>query len=77
MMGHDSGKCQKGAHVLMSLSFITLVLAALVSIVQLDLWLAGTQWILISILLAVYAVAMINCSCGDSCEHESKPEESE
>ena len=39
------------------LSIITLVIAAVVSIFQLtSLWLAGTQWILISIVFGVYAL---------------------
>lgn len=46
------------------LSVVALVLAAAVSMFQYDLWLAGTQWILISIVLAVYANYFNNCECG-------------
>lgn len=38
------------------LSFAAVVLAAIVSLFGVDLWLAGTQWILISIVLAVWAI---------------------
>lgn len=37
------------------LSIVALVLAAVVSLFQVDLWLAGTQWILVAITLVIYA----------------------
>jgi hypothetical protein len=39
-----------------------------VSVFQIDLWLAGTQWILIAILFAVWAHAFENCGCGEKKE---------
>lgn len=45
---------------LFGLSVVALVLAAVVSLFQTDLWLAGTQWILVSIVLAVDAI-YLNC----------------
>ena len=42
------------------LSVVALVLAAVVSLFQVDLWLAGTQWMLVAIVLAVYA-NYLNC----------------
>lgn len=39
----------------MMLSVITLVLSAVVSLFKVELYLAGTQWMLVSILLAIYA----------------------
>jgi membrane protein implicated in regulation of membrane protease activity len=53
------------------LSFIALILAALVSVFNINLWLAGTQWILISVLLAVYATYMKKCDCK-CCEDRNK-----
>ncbi|MCX6765794.1 MAG: hypothetical protein NT136_02445 [Candidatus Moranbacteria bacterium] len=38
------------------LSVVALVAATVVSVFQINLWLAGTQWILIAIALAVYAL---------------------
>lgn len=37
-------------------SIAALVLAAVVSVFKMNLWLAGTQWILISILSGIYAI---------------------
>ncbi|HBI16546.1 MAG TPA: hypothetical protein DDY52_00085 [Candidatus Moranbacteria bacterium] len=52
----DCKKCDKGpGHLLMMLSVITLVLSAVVSLFKVELYLAGTQWMLVSILLAIYA----------------------
>jgi len=42
------------------LSVVALILAAIVSLFQVDLWLAGTQWILVAVTLAVYA-NYLNC----------------
>jgi hypothetical protein len=59
------GDCRKGAGFLMVLSIIALALSALVSLFQMDLWLAGTQWILIAILLALYSLIFsVGCFGG-------------
>lgn len=60
----------KNIHLLVILSLITLVLSGLVSIFEMELWLAGTQWILISIVLAVYALILSvhGCGCGSESE---------
>jgi hypothetical protein len=53
------------------LSFVALIFAGLVSVFNLNiLWLAGTQWILIAILLAIYGDYMKqgNCNC---CENKN------
>lgn len=64
-MMKNNGCCNKGAHFLMALSVIALILAAVVSLFKVEMWLAGTQWILVSILLAIYAlIAGIH---GSSC----------
>ena len=39
-----------------ALSILSMIMAGIVSITQSTIWLAGTQWILITIVLAVYAV---------------------
>ncbi len=57
-------KCQKPTRVLMMISFIALILTVLVSVFQWDLWLAGTQWILVSVLFAVYALHSEACHKG-------------
>ncbi|MFH0969319.1 MAG: hypothetical protein V1804_02325 [Patescibacteria group bacterium] len=50
------------------LSVATLILAAIVSIFQINsLWLAGTQWVLIAIVLGVYAIFLNGCNCGEEC----------
>jgi hypothetical protein len=51
------------------LSVVALILAALVSLFKMHLWLAGTQWILIAILFAIYAVYAKGCNC-DCCKKE-------
>ena len=54
-------KNMKGlADSLFWLSIVAFVLAALVSLFSMDLWLAGTQWILVAIALAAYA-NYLNC----------------
>lgn len=54
---------------LIILSLLTLILSATVSLFEVELYLAGTQWILVSILLAIYAnifFARLNdCQCDD------------
>lgn len=42
--------------MLVILSVIAVVIAAIVSVGGVDLWLAGTQWILVGIVLGVYAL---------------------
>lgn len=44
------------SQVSFGLSVVTVVLAAVVSLASVDLWLAGTQWILIAIVLSVWAL---------------------
>jgi len=46
----------------MVLSVIAIIMAAVVNITQTTIWVAGTQWILIGIILAVYAI-YLNCCC--------------
>lgn len=53
------------------LSLVALVLAAVVSLFQINLWLAGTQWILIAILLGSYAAYFNGCNCA-CCENKDK-----
>ena len=48
------------ANGLFGLSVVALILAAVVSLFQVDLWLAGTQWILVAIMLMMYAI-YLNC----------------
>lgn len=75
----------KSVHLLMIFSVVALILSAIVSLFGVDLWLAGTQWILVSIVLAVYAVAASihgkcgdgECACGPREEEESSEEEKE
>ena len=64
-------KCDKGpGHLFMMLSFFALVLSAVVSLFKVELYLAGTQWMLISILFAVYAgvffITHSVCDCAES-----------
>jgi len=52
------------SNIALGLSVVAAVLGAVVSVFQLDtLYLAGTQWILIAILLAVWAHTFENCGC--------------
>lgn len=44
------------------LSAAAAVLAAIVSVMQVSLWLAGTQWMLVAVILAIYAI-YLNCCC--------------
>jgi len=43
-------------NLLMTLSVVSIIIAGIVSVFQIDLWLAGTQWILVGIVLAIYAL---------------------
>lgn len=62
-------KCDKGpGHFLIMLSITTSIVAASVSIFKIDMYLAGTQWILISILLAIYANVFFVSSCDCGCD---------
>jgi len=47
---------KKLADVLIILSIVTAVISGLVSLFQLNLYLAGTQWILIAIALGIYGL---------------------
>ncbi len=58
-------KCQKITRLLMVFSVVALVATVMVSVFSWDLWLAGTQWILVSILFAVYALHIENCHKQD------------
>ncbi|MEK7598515.1 MAG: hypothetical protein AAB487_02165 [Patescibacteria group bacterium] len=49
--------------IALGLSVVIAVLAAVVSIFQLELWLAGTQWMIIAVLFGVWAIALDNCDC--------------
>lgn len=76
MKGGVNMFCGKGEkkyglpHFLMTLSGISLVIAALVSLMGVGFWLAGTQWILVSIALAVYAIAL-DVHYGSCCDDDS------
>ena len=51
--------------VAMALSLIAVILAAVDTFGKTDvLGLAGTQWILIGIVLAIYAIFLGTCDCG-------------
>lgn len=55
------------------LSLIAVVLAAVDTFGKTDvLGLAGTQWILIGIVLAIYAMYLGSCACGCSCCADKK-----
>ena len=70
MIKHNHENCKKTAPVLMVLSVMALVLAAVTSLLQVDLWLAGTQWILVAVLLAVYTLILGGGCSGDNCGSE-------
>lgn len=42
--------------IALGLSVAAVVMSAVVSLFQLELWMAGTQWMLIGIVLAVWAL---------------------
>ena len=46
----------KLADTLIILSAIAVILSGLVSLFKLNLWLAGTQWILVAIALGIYGL---------------------
>jgi hypothetical protein len=49
-------KNEKISKVAFWLSIISVVLSGLVSVLQMDIWLAGTQWMLIAIVLGIWAL---------------------
>lgn len=57
------------ANIAIILSVVAVVVAAIVNITQTTIWVAGTQWILIGIILAIYAI-YLNCCC--TCGIEKK-----
>jgi hypothetical protein len=62
-------KCDRSpGQLLMMLSVTTLIVSAMVSIFKIEMYLAGTQWILVSILLAIYANAFFMGSCDCGCD---------
>lgn len=61
--------CDKGpGQLLVMLSLATLIVSAMVSLFKVEMYLAGTQWILVSILLAIYAniffASTASCKCN-------------
>jgi hypothetical protein len=46
----------KAYDFLIILSALAVIFAALVSILHMEFWLAGTQWMLVGIILATYAI---------------------
>ncbi|EKE16425.1 MAG: hypothetical protein ACD_11C00017G0015 [uncultured bacterium] len=44
--------------ITLALSVVTVILSAYVSLFEVELWLAGTQWMLISILCAVWSLSL-------------------
>jgi hypothetical protein len=58
----NCGKCGKGPkYLLMFFSIVALALSAIVSLFKVELYLAGTQWMLIAILMAIYAGLLDEC----------------
>ncbi|MFA6183832.1 MAG: hypothetical protein WC682_01885 [Parcubacteria group bacterium] len=65
-MNCNCKKCIKiGGHVLILFSMIALIFSAIVSLFKVELYLAGTQWMLVAIILAIYANIFFanKCSC--------------
>ena len=55
---------KKSDKILIALSVIAAVISAIVSITQNEiLGLAGTQWILVAIALAIYSLYAKDCNC--------------
>jgi len=44
------------SNALIVLSIVAVILSAIVSLGKIDLYLAGTQWMLIAIVLGIYAI---------------------
>ena len=44
------------SNALIALSIVAVILSAIVSLGKIDLYLAGTQWMLVAIVLGIYAI---------------------
>lgn len=67
------GKMEKLSWPLIITSKMALVLAAYGALTQIDIWLAPTQWLLVAVILGVYALYSRGCNCcGDCCKNPSK-----
>ena len=51
-------KKTKISDLFLGLSVLSVVFSAAVSILRVDLWLAGTQWMLIAIVIAVWGILL-------------------
>lgn len=49
-------ECKGKSKWMFWLSVVAVVLAAIVSLAHVNLWLAGTQWVLVAIVLGVWAI---------------------
>lgn len=49
-------KNEMASKILFGLSVLTVVLAGVVSVFSMSLWLAGTQWMLVGIVLGIWAL---------------------
>lgn len=58
------GKMEKLSWPLVIFSKLALLLAVYGAVSQNDIWLAPTQWMLVAILLVVYALYSRGCNCG-------------
>lgn len=61
-------KCDKSpGHLLIMLSVVMVVISAVVSLFKVEMYLAGTQWMLVAIVLAIYAnvffITHAACDC--------------
>jgi len=65
-------KCKNSSKAAIIISVIALILSAVVSVLKVGLWLAGSQWMLIAIVSGVYAIYLGGCSCGCSCCADKK-----
>lgn len=45
------------------LSAISVVMAGVVNLTGTTIWIAGTQWILVGIVLGIYALYLSSCGC--------------
>lgn len=50
--------------ILLCLSMVAAVLSAIVSLFKMELWLAGTQWMLVAIVFGVWSLVTKDCVCG-------------
>jgi len=75
MIKCNNENCKMSSKILLPLSFVALVLAGVVSLFQVNLWLAGTQWILVAILSAVYALIFSGEHCH--CNSDNRGSDSE